>query len=126
MTDRWQVTLDLQRLADVGEPDTVDSPGSEWLRYVGMLFEVAEVGDEDAVSALADEAVPIYTHKRWLVWTDLMLYMDESIDEWVWTGEPDDYAPNAAESLSVWVLYRVAERLLTALREQRDEELRDQ
>ena len=120
-SDLWDVTGTLAEYADCGTPDAVDSPGAEWLRYVAMVFEDADGGlDEDGISELADESVPVYTHKRWLVWTDLMLYQDESVDDWQWDGDHGSGVSTVADSMVCWVLYSVAERILRRLWDERN------
>ncbi len=112
----WRLAND----AGVAGPDSVTSPGADWLRLVyGSALEIAEQirdngwtvsamiedGDGlDLVTESADSVVPIYTHNLWEVFVDLAAY----------TEEIEDYeiVDNLNHAASV-ALYLIAERLIS-------------
>lgn len=99
----WQ----LARLADCADPDTDASPGAAWLH--GVEAAAQEIEDEDEVSELADQLVPIYTAEVWSVFTDLGAYNEDPTD----LGCDGSDMEQAAKVC----LYIIAERLLHALKE---------
>lgn len=70
----------LANYSDISQPDNHESPGAVWLlRLRDAAAEIIENRDEytdldDAIHEAADQAVPIYTHNRWEVFTDLAAY----------------------------------------------------
>jgi hypothetical protein len=111
-SDRNAYSLAL--LADVASPDSLESPGALWLTRIesaaaNLLEECAELGGDpvDAIHETADAIVPIYTHERWSVFTDLAAYNEDVTD----------YGPDYSDLTAVAgvALYVVAERLLSIL-----------
>jgi len=116
--------------AGVQGPDNRESPGALFLRsvrdsavsYYTEADEVrrgtVEAGDDDwwhdATHQLADDAVPLPTHRRWQVFTDLCLWADEAVldipaltrDVSAGRGEEVDMTAQATA-----VIYEVAHRL---------------
>ena len=121
----------LSDVAGVQGPDNRESPGALFLRTVrdstvDFYTEVDEVrrgiletGDDvwwhEHTHHLADEAVPLPTHRRWQVFTDLCLWSDESVldipaltrDVSAGRGEEVDMTAQATA-----VIYEVAHRLV--------------
>ena len=100
----------LARVAGVASPDSPESPGAKWLELVAVSAE--EVEDEEYLSEVADQLVPIYTHERWQVFVDLAAYQEDATE--LGDGDMTQLAGNA--------LYMVAERLLRELFENGEEE----
>ncbi len=70
----------LAALADTYTPESLDSAGANWLRYVrDALAEAVTYDDFDPedLHELADSAVLIYTAERWAVFADLGLYNED-------------------------------------------------
>jgi hypothetical protein len=126
----------LATLADCGSPDDRESPGALFLasiarsvaehcnQYAGTPEDgddwpliVGELSDGDAAHEIADNAVPIYTHERWQVFTDLQAY-NEDVSE---LGEVD--GDDLTRSVAGVALYMIAERLVHALAEELSEAL---
>ena len=103
----WQ----LARMASCADPDHQDSPGAHWLTTVADSAK--EVTNEDEVSETADSVVPIYTVERWRVFVDLGAW-EEDVTEL--GADASDLTQCAAIAL-----YQIAERLLTAVVEARDD-----
>ncbi len=103
-------------LAGVSSPDDLESQGALFLLSAAEdytdRFYAGEV-DENTIHEVADNAVPIYTHKRWQVFVDLCAY-GEDISEFA----PFD---NMTRQAGV-ALYVIAERLVRALADEREEE----
>ena len=121
----------LSDVAGVQGPDNRESPGALFLRtvrdstvdfYTEATDEhrgTVEAGDDDwwheHTHHLADEAVPLPTHRRWQVFTDLCLWSDESVldipaltrDVSAGRGEEVDMTAQATA-----VIYEVAHRLV--------------
>ena len=111
-------------------PSAEGSPGANFLRRVEsdafeLADELATTVDEDRagsyidradydgrLSEYADGAVPVYTHERWQVFTDLCAY-DEDTDDLA--GPDTDMTQRAGIAL-----YMIAERLLCAILEAED------
>lgn len=104
-------------MAGVASPDSPDSPGAEWLMLVERAAGDIE-RDEDGISETADAIVPVYTHQRWLVFVDLAAYQEDP------SGLGADTSDMTAAAGVA--LYMIAERLLTALLEDRDEDEDDE
>lgn len=68
--------------ADVSYPDSHESPGAVWLLNLWDAISEAWDSDDrarnnesgDVLSELADSAIPVYTHNRWQIFTDLCAY----------------------------------------------------
>ena len=115
----------LARLADVADPDSAESPGANFLRHVAEEYEehaayCRDNGvpiDPDDFYQFADSAVPIYTHERWQVFTDLCAYAE--VDDGEIDGLPlsGDLTEQAGQ-----VLYGIALRLLYALHAEEEPE----
>jgi hypothetical protein len=102
----------LAGMADALCPDAQDSPGAQFLEGVrDAVAEAIEYGQDsdDARHEIADGAVPIYTHERWLTFVDLGAYF-EDLDEL--GGPSGDMTQDAAAAL-----YLIASRLVAALYE---------
>jgi hypothetical protein len=123
----WQ----LARLAECADPDAHDgygfddppdprpegSPGAQFLRAVahGVADHLAEGDDDDpsdAAHEIADSAVPIYTHERWQVFTDLAAYQEDPSE----LGAAADDLTAAAGTCLYIVARRLAEALIEAER----------
>jgi hypothetical protein len=122
----------LATLADCYSPDAADSPGAKFLTSVAR--DVAERFDdpdlspeeqagiignlrEDGAHEIADGAVPIYTHDRWLTFVDLGAY-NEDVTELGATADDLTGAAGVA-------LYMIAERLVRALAEELSDALNE-
>ena len=111
-TETERTVWTLAGMAGVASPDSLTSPGAEWLELVaaylvGAAEELAEaVYPEDMIYEMADGLVPIYTHERWQVFVDLAAYTEDITD----FGPIDDMEQAAGVAL-----FMIAERLLTAL-----------
>lgn len=100
--------------ADCMSPDGIDSPGAHFLIQVRDDVEEAlglsadgETVSDDIAHDIADSAVPIYTHERWLVFVDLGAYQEDASELGADTSDLSGAAGVA--------LYMIAERLVTAL-----------
>lgn len=116
--------------AESSDPDTLESPGAEFLGRVRndvaerlewsweqlseeereniSLEEFGESLNDDGFShEIADSAVPIYNHQRMQVLTDLA----------AWQEDVSDYSAGDSDiiTLAGYALYIVAERLVNAL-----------
>lgn len=106
--------FELAGMADVASPDSVTSAGAEWLALVaGRADEYSDDTEylEDWIAEVADSVVPIYTHRRWLVFVDLAAYTEDTTELGV-DGSDMTQAAGVA-------LYMIAERLLAAVLEDR-------
>ena len=106
----------LANLAGVISPDSLESQGALFLLsiaedYTDRYYEGSM--DEDTVYEIADNAVPIYTHERWEVFVDLAAYTEE---------DPTGFEPGDLTSAAGIALYMIAERLVQALMDEREEE----
>lgn len=108
---------ELAGLAECSSPNEVTSPGAEWLELIQTSVEEWYADDdedgrdiEDAVFEMADSLVPIYTHQRWEVFTDLAAYQEEVLDSLLYDDEQVDMTKLAGVAL-----YQLAERLIWAL-----------
>tara|TARA_Y100000310_G_scaffold342551_2_gene446272 strand:+ start:818 stop:1447 length:630 start_codon:yes stop_codon:yes gene_type:complete len=130
LTDADPATWTAYRLSDeagVQSPDNRESPGALFLlavRDAAVSYydedpdERREAGDDewwhDPTHHLADEAIPLPTHRRWQVFTDLCLWSDESVldipaltrDVSAGRGEEVDMTAQATA-----IIYEVAHRL---------------
>ena len=107
----------LADLAGVYTPDTPTSPGARFLEAVRDALVTAEADDhggnlETALDAIADDAVPDFTHPRWAIWTDLGAYREDVVEV---TGSDRVRAEAVADVLPGAVLYLIARRLGAAL-----------
>ena len=104
----------LANLAGCASPDSLSSPGAEWLRQVGRAaLETWEDTDDrsgddwsDEAHELADQLVPVYTHDLWSVFVDLAGYQVDTQDY----GTPEDMTQGAS-----WALYEIARSLVWSL-----------
>ena len=124
----WRLASD----AGVAGPDSLTSPGADWLRLVyGSALEIAEqirdndwtvsamIEDGDAlglVAESADSVVPIYTHNLWEIFVDLAAYT-ENVDEY----EPQDMTQRTSIALYL-IARRLLETTLDEIAEHEDEE----
>ena len=126
-TPRDWTAYNLSHEADVQSPDNRESPGALWLlavRDAAVSYYDSPAGDDydspddwwhEHTHRLADEAIPLPTHERWLVFTDLCLWADESVldipaltrDVSAGRGEEVDMTAQATA-----VIYEVAHRLV--------------
>jgi hypothetical protein len=136
-TPRDWTAYNLSHEADVQSPDNRESPGALWL----LAVRDAAVSYYDAVTTttthenewtteygpgkydwwhehthrLADDSIPLPTHERWLVFTDLCLWADEAtLDIPVLTR---DVSAGRGEEVDMTaqvtaVIYEVAHRLV--------------
>jgi hypothetical protein len=66
--------------ADVTTPDSLESPGSQFLLGIqDSVNERLSFGDdlEDAAHEIADSAVPIHTHAMWQTFIDIGAYNED-------------------------------------------------
>lgn len=100
---------ELAILAECASPDTLTSPGAEFLEYVQVYaneaIECSEV-NEDMASEIADNAPNVYTWTLWQQFTDLAAWQ-EDIEEF---GPTEDLTYVARMAL-----YQIALRLADAL-----------
>lgn len=102
----------LAELADVASPDNTESPGGKWLSSIRHAaiegHDRIGTGEEpyDIAHELADDGVPIYTHKKWSVFLDVCAYQEEP-EQGEWPSDLDKVASVA--------LYQIAERLILAI-----------
>ncbi len=106
----------LASMAGVISPDSLESQGALFLLsiaedYTDRYYEGSM--DEDTIYEIADNAVPIYTHERWEVFVDLAAYMEE---------DQTGFEPGDMTSAAGVALYAIAERLVQALMDEREEE----
>lgn len=111
----------LARTADCADPETLESPGAEWLHSVAASVDeiVAIKRDgsdywQDSVAETADMLVPIYNHRRWQVFVDLAAWQEDISD---YGGVEGDMTAAAGVAL-----YAIAERLLYALVEMAEDD----
>jgi hypothetical protein len=118
---------ELAHMAGVTSPDSLESPGAQWLVQVASYAD--ELGDElaadnehlsDDITEAADSVVPVYTHNRWQVFVDLCAYT-EDIEEY--SAQDSDMTMTTQAGIA---LYLIAERLLTALVEAKSEQAADE
>ena len=109
-TETERTVWTLAGMAEVSSPDSLTSPGAEWLQRVALTVDdVRDYDDiDDGIHEQADGLVPVYTHHRWQVFVDLAAYT-EDVDELA--GAFD----HSMEGRAGIALYLIAERLLTAL-----------
>lgn len=109
----WQ----LARMADCFDPDSLLSPGATFLREVWDAAtserDQYDDDDSDAAHAIADGAVPIYTHAVWSTFVDLGAYREDPT-ELGFDGSDMEQAAKVC-------LYMIAERLAVAAMEQASE-----
>jgi hypothetical protein len=117
----------LANMADVSSPDSSTSSGAVFLSSVlsSVLEAVEYLDDQDDVSnlsdalddrrhELADSAVPVYAHDRWLTFVDLAAYNVDVSDYGL-----SDYGQNGkTDRVAGVALYVVAETLIGALCEE--------
>ena len=118
----------LSHEAGVQSPDNRESPGALFLlavRDAAVSYHAeadeerrgtVEAGDDDwwhdATHQLADDAVPLPTHQRWQVFTDLCLWADEAtLDIPTLTRFDDHGYPVDMTAQATIVIYEVAHRL---------------
>ena len=128
-TPRDWTAYNLSHEADVQSPDNRESPGALWLlavRDAVVTFHdeatderrgTVEAGDDDwwheATHRLADESIPLPTHERWQVFTDLCLWADEAtLDIPVLTESGPHAAVVDMTAQATAVIYEVAHRLV--------------
>lgn len=106
----------LARLADCLDPDSADSPGGKFLADVADAYrDAADEGwydADDGPHEIADSAVPVYTHNRWLTFADLGAYQED-------TTELGADASDLTQCAAV-ALYMIADRLVRALHDERE------
>lgn len=108
--------FELARMADIASPDEFDSVGAQFLlsvrdSFIEYIIDNDGEPSEDMAHEVADLAVPIYTHERWLTFVDLAAYQ-EDVEELV-TDDVRDMTQRAGVAL-----YLIAERLVFALIEE--------
>lgn len=106
MTETRYNAYELAHMAGVRSPDSLSSPGAEWLLEVASAAE--EITDPDSIDSAANALVPVYTHPKWLVFTDLCAWQ-EDLEDWPNGGCSD------LDTASNWALYQIAARLLQSL-----------
>jgi len=110
----------LATLADCPQPDSVDSPGAEFLIAVADAVEDAidnnDELDERLISEIANDAPAVSTHAKWLQFVDLRGYRVDTTDL---TG--DRISARALTDHINTVLVMIAERLIAGLITERRE-----
>jgi hypothetical protein len=110
MTDTYTTlnAYQLAAMAEVSSPDGLDTPGARFLLSIQDDVIGWDEPDEDTPSAIADGAVPIYTHEMWQTFTDLA----------AWQEDVDEFGPITDMEMGAQIaLYLIAERLVRALLE---------
>ncbi len=111
-----QLPWRLARLADCMDPDSVTSPGAQFLFSVEddarERWEDTDPEDRDRLlsdewSEVADSAVPIYTREVWTMFVDLGAYQEDPTELGI-DGSDMEQAAKVC-------LYMIAERLCHAL-----------
>lgn len=84
---RREALYGMQDHCGVSTPDSDSSPGADWLYWlhnaVSEAWDSGRFGPDsgedetDVISEIADAHIPIYTHNRWQVFTDLCLYSED-------------------------------------------------
>lgn len=102
---------ELSRMAGCGNPDSEDSNGARWLLRVASDLPDLLKSDypEDDIAEYADGAVPVMTHNRWEVFTDLCAYEEDISDFGA------DYPEGGMTAQAGVALYMIADRLLRTL-----------
>lgn len=121
MSDTTYTAWQLARLADCMDPDSPDSPGAQFLDSVESAYrDAVNEGwyDDDSPHEIADNAVPVYTHARWLTFVDLGAYQEDTTDL---GDDGSDLTQSAALAL-----YMIADRLVRALHDERDDDTDDE
>lgn len=107
----------LARTAGCGDPDSLDSEGALFLTGIrdAVVDEFTDDGiyREDVIHEVADGAISVYTHRRWLQFVDLQAY-NEDPTELGFDGS--DMLEGAAACL-----YLIGSRLASLLWEELDE-----
>lgn len=101
---------ELSKMADSADPDSITSPGGEWLTHVyeSWVDVRDEYDDVDRmIQEVADGATPVGTHLMWLVYVDLCAYREDLSDYSITTTDMTDVCRLA--------LYIIAERIIAAL-----------
>ncbi len=112
MTTDTRTVWQLARLADCADPDSLESPGAEWLKMVASSAD--DIEDPETIGEVADSCVPVYTHNRWQVFVDLAAYQEDPTDL---GADAEDMTQCAGVCL-----YLIAERLLGALATEADDD----
>lgn len=113
---RAKSVYELARLAECGDPDSVESAGANFLGYVRDLviesFEYDSWGTypEDRASQIADDSVPIWNYEIAQTWTDLT----------GWVIDADDLSEGVTDVIKLMsvALYVAGDRLARALFEE--------
>lgn len=115
----------LANLAGCASPDAPTSPGARFLLdvqdAVNEANEFAPYADRredftDAAHALADSAVPVYTHARWQAFLDLAAY-NEDMSEYL--ASSDDLTKAAGVALYI-IAERLSQLLMSELADEAD------
>ena len=118
----------LANTADISSPDSLESPGAEWLDLVHQvareliddLDTTSQTENEssaldylddlqDQITERADQVVPIYTYNLWSVFVDLAAYQEDITD---WSPQ------NEMENQARLALFLIAERLIVRIVEE--------
>ena len=113
---RAKSVYELARLAECGDPDSADSVGAEFLKYVRdsviEAFEYDSWGTypEDTASQIADSCVPVWNYATAQTWTDLT----------GWVIDADDLSEGVTDVIKLMslALYVAGDRLARALFEE--------
>lgn len=113
---RAKSVYELARLAECGDPDSVESAGAEFLKsVVEAVIEAFEYDSwgtypEDTASQLADDCVPIWNYTVAQTWTDLT----------GWVIDADDLSEGVTDVIKLMsiALYVAGDRLARALFEE--------
>ena len=77
--------ITLATLAGCGQPDSVDSPGAEFLIAVMDAVEDAidnNEDDEGTLNEIANDAPAVSTHEKWAQFVDLRGYRVDTTDQY--------------------------------------------
>lgn len=102
---------ELARMAECMSPDSLDSPGAQFLLRIQDDYNEAVEEDywneDETPHEIADNAVPVYTHQMWLTFVDLGAYQEDPSE----LGYENDDMDKAGSAC----LYLIAQRLVYAL-----------
>ena len=118
MTDSRKI-MRACRIAGVSYPNFKQT--QEWMLGLAetaheMKFKISDAyayegRGMDDLDELAESEVPFYTHKLWIIWADLQLYLEDS-----WRVEGNYITPQTIESvnrLPQMACYEIALRVLS-------------
>jgi hypothetical protein len=108
----------LSGFAECYSPDTKEA--RKWLEAIrddvveaiedrSIVYGPQWSDDDGVARRIADDSVPIYTHPKWTIFTDLGAYNEDADDS------PSGEWPSSLDDAAGIALYMIAERLVSAL-----------